>query len=136
MHLAVDRGSGLVRRAILTPGHVSDKLPFLDLVQGDEQAVYADRGYDGAWYRARLVEQGIADGVVAGNYRQRPLDPAGHARNRAIGVIQAPVERTFGVLKRWYDYGRVRHRRLARNALQLQLLAVALNLRRALVLSG
>jgi transposase, IS5 family len=39
MHLAVDHGSGLVRRAILTPGHVSDKLPFLDLVEGDERGV-------------------------------------------------------------------------------------------------
>jgi hypothetical protein len=37
--------AGLVRRAILTPGHVSDKLPFLDLVLGDERAVYADKGY-------------------------------------------------------------------------------------------
>jgi hypothetical protein len=31
MHLAVDHGSGLVRRAILTPGHVSGKAPFLEL---------------------------------------------------------------------------------------------------------
>jgi IS5 family transposase len=136
MHLAVDQGSGLVRRAMLTPGHVSDKAPFLDLVQGDEQAVYADKGYDGAWYRARLLEQGIADGVMAGDYRQRPLDAARRARNRALGVIRAPVERTFGVLKRWYGYGRVRYRSLVRNALQLQLLALALNLRRALVLAG
>ena len=136
MHLAVDHGSGLVRRAILTPGHVSDKLPFLDLVQGDERAVYADKGYDGAWYRARLLEQGIADGVMAGDYRQRPLDAAGRARNRMIGAIRAPVERTFAILKRHYGYGRVRYRSLIKNALQLQLLAVALNLRRALVLSA
>ena len=136
MHLAVDQGSGLVRRALLTPGHVSDKLPFLDLVQGDERAVYADKGYDGAWYRARLLEQGIADGVMAGDYRQRPLDAAGRARNRMIGAIRAPVERTFAILKRWYSYRRVRYRSLIKNALQLQLLALALNLRRALVLTG
>ena len=136
MHLAVDHGSGLVRQAVLTPGHVSDKVPFLDLVQGDEQAVYAARGYDGAWYRARLVEQGIAHGVMAGDYRQRPLDAAGHARNRALAALRRPVERTFGVLKRWYGYARVRYRSLVRNALQLQLLGVALNLRRALLLSG
>jgi transposase, IS5 family len=136
MHLAVDHGSGLVRQAILTPGHVSDKLPFLDLVQGDERAVYADKGYDGAWYRQRLVEQGIADGIMAGDYRQRRLDAAGHDRNRLLGAIRRPIERTFGVLKRWYGYGRVRYRSLERNALQLQLLAVALNLRRALVLTA
>jgi IS5 family transposase len=105
------QGSGLVRRAMLTPGHVSDRAPFLDLVQGDEQAVYADRGYDGWWYRQELAARGIADGIMAGDYRQRPLAAAGHARNRALGVIRAPVERTFAILKRWYGYGRVRYRR-------------------------
>jgi IS5 family transposase len=134
-HLAVDGGSGLVRRAILTPANVSDKTPFLALVQGDEQAVFADKGYDGWWYKAELARRGIGDGIMAGSYWRRPLDAAGHARNRSIGRIRAPVERTFAILKRWYGYRRVRYRSLVRNALQLQLLAVALNLRRALALT-
>ena len=58
-HLAVDHGSGLVRQAILTPANVSDKTPFLALVQGDEQAVYAARatmagGIARSWRRAAL----------------------------------------------------------------------------------
>jgi IS5 family transposase len=135
-HVAVDHGSGLVRQAILTPANVSDKTPFLDLVQGDEQAVFADRGYDGWWYRQELARRGIADGIMAGSYWRRPLDAAGQVRNRALGRIRAPVERTFAILKRWYGYRRVRYRSLRRNALQLQLLAVALNLRRALALGA
>lgn len=135
-HLAVDHGSGLVRRALLTPANVSDKTPFLDLVQGDEQAVYADRGYDGWWYKAELARRGIADGIMAASYWRRPLDAAGHARNRVIGRIRAPVEHSFAILKCWYGYRRVRYRSLVRNALQLQLLALALNLRRALVLTA
>ena len=135
-HVAVDQGSGLVRRAILTPAHVSDKTPFLDLVQGDEQAVLADKGYDGWWYRQELAERGIADGIMAGSYWRRPLDAEGRARNRAIGKLRAPVERTFAILKRWYSYRRVRYRSLVRNTLQLQLLALALNLRRALALTA
>jgi len=136
MHLAVDQGSGLVRHAILTPGHVSDKAPFLALVQGDEQAVYADKGYDGWWYRQELARRGIGDGIMAGNYWRRPLDAAARARNRAIAPLRAPVERSFAILKRWYGYRRVRYRSLVRNALQLQLLALALNLRRALALAA
>jgi IS5 family transposase len=135
-HVAVDHGSGLVRQAILTPANVSDKTPFLELVQGDEQAVYADKGYDGWWYRRGLAERGIADGIMAASYWRRPLDAAGRARNRAIGKLRAPVERTFAILKRWYGYRRVRYRSLVRNALQLQLLACAMNLRRALVLGA
>jgi transposase, IS5 family len=100
-HLAVDQGSGLVRRALLTPANVSDKTPFLDLVQGDERAVYADRGYDGWWYRGELAARGIADGIMAASSWRRPLAAAGHARNRALGKLRAPVERSFAILKRW-----------------------------------
>jgi hypothetical protein len=32
-------------------------MPFLALVPGDEQAVYADRGYDGWWYRQELASR-------------------------------------------------------------------------------
>jgi IS5 family transposase len=136
MHLAVDQGSGLVRQAILTPANVSDKARFLALVQGDERAVYADKGYDGWWYKAELARRGITDGIMAGSYWRRPLDAAGHARNRAIAPLRAPVERSFAILKRWYGYRRVRYRSLLRNALQLQLLALAMNLRRALALTA
>ena len=105
-------------------------------MQGDEQAVYADKGYDGWWYRQELAARGIADGIMAGSYRRRPLAAEGHARNRALAALRRPIERTFGVLKRWYGYRRVRYRSLVRNALQLQLLALALNLRRALALAA
>ena len=137
-HVAVDHGSGLVRQAILTPANVSDKTPFLALVQGDEQAVYADKGYESRWFRERLAEQGIADGVMRCDFHRRRLTPADHARNRALSKVRAPVERSFALMKRWYGYRRVRYRSLRRNALQLQLqlLACAMNLRRALVLAG
>ncbi len=45
-------------------------------------------------------------------------------------MIRAAIERTFALLKRWCD------RSLVRNALQQQLLCLALNLRRARVLTG
>ena len=70
------------------------------------------------------------------NYRRRPLTAEGIARNRAIGRVRAQVERTFAVLKQWYGYRRVRYRSLMRNSLQLQLLCMAMNLRRALVLTA
>ena len=65
----------------------------------------------------------------------RSMPPAMPATARS-GRIRAPVERTFALLKRWYGYRRVRYRSLVKNTLQLQLLALALNLRRALVLTG
>ena len=54
----------------------------------------------------------------------------------ATSARSAQVERTFAILKQWYGYTRVRYRSLVRNALQLQLLCTAMNLRRALVLTA
>jgi IS5 family transposase len=42
-YAAVDEGSGLVREAVMTPADVHDSVPADGLVQGDEQAVYADK---------------------------------------------------------------------------------------------
>jgi IS5 family transposase len=117
---------------VLTPANVSDKAPFLDLVQGDEQAVYADKGYEGWWYRAELALRGIEDGIMRSAAHHVRLSAA----DQALGTIRAAVERSLATMKRWYGYRRVRYRLLARNTLQLQLLAMAMNLRRAVVLGG
>lgn len=135
-HVAVDEGSGLVRCAILTPANISEKTPALALVQGDEGTVYADKGYDSGWIRSRLAKRGIADGIMAVNHAKRRLSKAGKQRNREIARIRASVERVFATLKHWYGYRKVRYRSLARNNLQLQLLCTAMNLRRALAITG
>jgi transposase, IS5 family len=44
-HVAVDRGSGLIRRATMTPANVHDSRMADGLVMGDEKAVYADMAY-------------------------------------------------------------------------------------------
>jgi IS5 family transposase len=44
--------------------------------------------------------------------------------------------KAFGLMKRGYGYARVRYRSLVRNATQLQLLCLAINLRRMLVLTA
>lgn len=135
-HVAVDQDSGLVRQAILTPANVSDRTPAPHLIQGDERAFYADKGYDGWWLSAKLAERGIADYIMHPNYWRRPLTPHQKARNRMIAPVRSQVERAFATLKQWYGYTRVRYRSLSRNALQLQMLCVAMNLRRAVVLGA
>ena len=135
-HVAVDEGSGLVRQAILTPANVSDKTPAVNLVQGDEGTLYADKGYDSGWIRLRLHQRGIADGIMKANYAKRRLTEADKQRNREISPIRASVERAFATLKQWYGYNKVRYRSLSRNNLQLQILCIAMNLRRALVIAA
>ena len=133
MHLTVDQGSGLVRRADAgaRPCLGQRGVPHRE---GDERAVYADRattagGIAGRWPAASCRRHD--DGQLPA----APLDAVAMPQ-RTIGPIRAPIGRTFALHKRWYGYRRVRYRSLIKNALQLQLLAVALNLRRALVLTG
>ena len=133
-HAAVDEGSGLVRRATMTPADVHDSVPADDLVQGDEQAVYADKAYDSEQRRADLRARGIEPRIMRKARRNRPLKPWQTWFNKAVAPVRAGVERLFATMRRAYGYRRVRYLGLARNDVQLQAMCAAINLRRALVL--
>lgn len=136
-HVAVDRGSGLIRRACMTPANVHDSVPADDLVMGDEKAIYADKAYCKHARRHALRERGIKDRIMHRANKHRPVLPHWQkVRNRLISSIRAQVERTFGIWRRAYGYERVRYFRLAANAFELQMKCIAFNLRRALVLTA
>lgn len=131
-HVAVDAGSGLIRRAVLTSARINESLVADDLVCGDERAVYGDKAYENKHRRAGLKARGIKDRLLHRSHKnQARLPHWQQVRNRLIGPIRAAVERVFGTLKRSYGYRRVRYVGLAANATQLRLLACAYNLRRA-----
>jgi transposase, IS5 family len=136
-HVAVDLGSGLIRRAILTPANINDTTPADDLVMGDERAVYADKAYEKGERRQALKARGIKDRIMHRankNYPQLPFWKA--RRNMLIAPVRAAIERTFGTWKRSYGYTRVRYFSLAANAIELQLKSIAFNLRKAAVLAA
>lgn len=135
-HVGVDQDSGLVRRLALTPANVNDTVLGDAMICGDEQALYADKAYDTHARRAHLRARGIADGIMHRPNKHHPvLSPAHKARNRAIAVVRCRVETTFAIWKRHYGYTRMRYFNLSRNLTQLYLMAIASNLRRALVLT-
>jgi len=86
-----------------------------------------------SYLRERESATGIMRRARWGTAR-RP-DPKLVARNLRLSPIRSAVERSFAAMKQWYGYQRVRYRSLARNGLQLHLMCIAINLRRALVLS-
>lgn len=135
-HVAVDQGSGLVRAAQLTPANVSETVMADGLVQGDERAVYADAAYDTKARRAALRSRGIKDRIQHRPNKHHPVLPRWKKkRNELIGRIRGRVETVFAVLKRSYGYRRVRYLGLAKNQSHLYMLCIALNLRRAIVLT-
>jgi IS5 family transposase len=131
-HLGVDQGSGLIRRAELTSAKVYESQTADALVCGDERAVYADKAYEHKDRRRRLKAAGVKDRIMHRSHKNQPALPRWQAaRNKLISPIRAAIERTFGTFKRIYGYRRVRYRGLPANLLQLRLLCIAFNLRRA-----
>lgn len=131
LHVAVDHGTGIVRRACVTPANVPEVEIGHDLVCGDERAVYADKAYVGPRMRERLRAAGVKDRVQRRASRGHPLRPRETRRNSLIGRIRGRVEGVFGTLKRSYGLARMRYMGLARNAAATLVTLVAWNLARA-----
>lgn len=131
LHAAVDLGTGIVRRAFITPANVNDVERGHDLVIGDEAVVYADKGYVGPRLRERLAAEGIRNRVQHKAQKNRPLTARQTLRNRLIGRIRGRVEGVFGALKRSYGLARMRFMGLARNTAATFITLLAWNLARA-----
>lgn len=132
VHLAVDQGSGLIRGRVLTGAKTYESSVADELIQGDEAAVYADKAYEKAERRAMLRERGIKDRIQHRRKRgQRELPYWQRVRNKLIAGVRQAVERTMSQLKGRYGLARMRYGGMAANALHLDLIAIAYNLRTA-----
>jgi len=132
LHVGVDAGSGLIRKAVFTPARVQDNEVAEALVSGDEAAVYADRIYESKQRRAALKAQGIKDRIMHRRHKYLPVLPRWMAaRNRLIARRRAPVESVFSAMKRLYGKARTRCHSLTANAADFLAFATVFNLRRA-----
>jgi IS5 family transposase len=129
-HVAVDQGSGFVRRTAFTGAEVNDTLMADGLVIGDERAVYADAAYDSHARRARLEGAGVKCRIQRRGNKHHALTARQKLYNRLVGRRRCAVERCFALLKGAYRWTRVAYRGIARNALKLDLAALAMNMAR------
>lgn len=134
-HIAVDKGSSLVRRVMMTPASVNDTTPADSLILGDEREVWADKAYDSHARRARLKDMGIKNRICRRGNKHHAHSPWSQKRNRAIASIRGRVETLFAILKRHYHHGRARYLTLQRNQTDIIMACIAINLRRAMVLA-
>jgi IS5 family transposase len=135
-HLAMDRGSHLIREAKLTPASINDTSIADSLILGDEAQVWADKAYDSHERRARLKAAGLQNRIMRRGNKHHPETRWCKLRNTLIGKVRGRVETAFAILKRHYGRGRARYRTLMRNEADLLLACTAINLRRALVLTA
>lgn len=134
-HVAVDEGSGLVRKAQMTSANLHDSQLGEAMIQGDEQGFFADKAYDSQALRDVLRKRGLADGILwKVKHPRYPLETWQKYCNLWAGRIRSAVERAPATMKRWYGMSRVRYLGVARNNCHLQFVAAAMNMKRALVL--
>ena len=136
VHIAMDRGSQLVREVRLTPASVNDTSVADELILGDEAEVWADKAYDSHARRERLKAAKVKNRIMRRGNRHHPETQWCKRRNELIGKVRGRVETAFAILKRHYGHGRARYRSLVRNQADLLLAFIAMNLRRALVLTA
>jgi IS5 family transposase len=135
LHLAMDQGSGLVRRAVVTPAHINESCVADQLICGDEKAVYADKGYENKHRRKALKSRGIKDRIMHRSHKNQAALPHWQSvRNRLISSRRAAVEGVFGTLKRTYGRARSRFCGLKATAGDLIRALTIYNLKRATTL--
>ena len=123
-HLAVDQGSDLIRKAILTSADIGESIAADALICGDEAAVLADKAYESMGRREALAEIGITDRIMHRRHVGKK-SPSWHKwMNVAVAPLRGQIEKIFGTMKRRYLYRRVRYRGLVRNRCQLWLLCL------------
>jgi IS5 family transposase len=97
LHVKTDLEYGLARAVEATSASVHDSRVDLSL---PGEVVYRDKGYFG-------VEPRGYDATMRRGVRGHPLGEEDRLRNRRIGSKRRPVERTFAVIKRVFNGGRV-----------------------------
>jgi IS5 family transposase len=137
LHVAVDQGSGLIRRLITTPANVNETTVADQLVCGDERAVLADAAYHTHARERWLKERGIKPRLMRRpNKHYRKLPARLQRYNQLIARRRAGVETTFATFKRRMGVTAIRYLGLAKAAGQMMLAAMAFNLRRWAALSS
>src|SRR6201999_2940510 len=88
LHVGVDAGSGIVRRARLTPANVNEITMGPALVAGDEASVWADKAYVGPTMAGAITTAGARNRVQRRRQKNRPLRPSETRRNVLIGRVR------------------------------------------------
>lgn len=121
-HIGADADSGLVHSVIGTAANVNDVTQGHALLHGQECAVFADAGYQGASKRQQATGVDWHVAMRPGKRKAQRHTPWGAVMEQAEKLkasIRAKVEHPFRVIKRQFGHTKVRYRGLKKNTAQL-----------------
>jgi IS5 family transposase len=132
--ISVDEESELIREVMVTGAATHDSVLFENMVIGDEETVYADKGYTSEANRDYLACLGIRDGICHKGYRNRPLLGWQTSLNKRLNKHRCAVERKFAEAKERHGMRRFRYAGILRNKIQVFATVMIINMKRALKL--
>lgn len=130
-HVNVDE-DGFIKSQTLTTGSTHDSNVFEQLLTDTERSVYADSAYKSQKHDKLLKTKHIQNQILQRAYRNKPLTEQQKQHNRFASQVRYVVERTFGVLKKYYGLGQARYDGIERNQARLSIICIAHNLKRAI----
>jgi len=127
-HIAIDPRSEFVSEFACTAANVHDSQVMRDLLEGDEEAIFADKAYDRDSLKRECRRVGKFYGILARGRRGRPLSGRQRRRNRVLSRIRRKVERVFGIFSLHLCRKEARYVGLIANEIHLFLTCFTYNL--------
>jgi IS5 family transposase len=132
-HIGVDSESGLVHSTTTTAANVADITATVNLLHGEEAAVFADAGYTGAEKREELKDRQVKWYIAAKRGQVAAL-PEGEVKEltqrieRIKAHVRSRVEHVFHLLKDRFHHRKLRYQGLKKNGAQHAVLFALANL--------
>lgn len=114
-HIGVDSQQGIVHSVCTSAASVSDVHMLPDLLHGEEKKVWGDAGYQGQTEKIHEAAPHARDMTCRRSKTKDGVDEEQRRKNRNKSRVRAKVEWPFRILKRVFQYTKVRYRGLKKN---------------------
>jgi IS5 family transposase len=114
-HIRVDAKEGHVHSVCTSAARVSDVHMLPDLLHGEEEKVCSDGGYQGQGDAIRAAAPKAQNMTCRRTQYQDGVDEQARSKNRSRSKVRAKVEWPFRILKRVFEFTKVRYRGLKKN---------------------
>lgn len=130
-HLGVDAGTGYAHSVTATSANVHDLGEVGNLVRADDEVVYADAGYQGAYKRPEIVEDEHRSKIEWRIAARKGVLKTMTGHDRGVesrkASVRAKVEHPFLVVRRDFGFTKTRYRGIAKNLNHLHVLFASAN---------
>ena len=98
-HISVDQKTKVITNYTVTPSSTHDSQAIKDLINEDDNALYADSAYKSKEIEDYLKENNVKSKIINRAYRNKALSNKQHKQNHKHSKTRVRVEHIFGTLK-------------------------------------